>query len=160
MQAEGGHLGALIRAKILAGTLPKDEPVKVWAGYGKLHAEVFSGERCVGSVRWCKVNLRTLPKTLDEPKLLLPRTRWRLNPRDVQSTSWVCRIYTASLPGDSERPLLYSRHCVKGLCGTQVATRFVKVHVLWNRSGDALGDLQSSRARAQDVVGPSPRFTQ
>ena len=29
-----GDIGALMRAKVLAGTLPKDPPVKVWAGYG------------------------------------------------------------------------------------------------------------------------------
>jgi hypothetical protein len=34
LQAERGDLGALIRAKVLAGTLPKDAPRKVWAGYG------------------------------------------------------------------------------------------------------------------------------
>jgi hypothetical protein len=34
LQAERGDLGALVRAKVLAGTLPKDAPRKVWAGYG------------------------------------------------------------------------------------------------------------------------------
>jgi hypothetical protein len=32
--SERGDLGALIRSKVLAGTIPKDAPVKVWAGYG------------------------------------------------------------------------------------------------------------------------------
>jgi hypothetical protein len=27
-------LSAIIRAKVVAGTLPKDTPVKVWGGYG------------------------------------------------------------------------------------------------------------------------------
>lgn len=31
---ERDDLGALIRSKVLAGTLPKDAPVRVWAGYG------------------------------------------------------------------------------------------------------------------------------
>ena len=36
---ERGDLGALIRARVLAGALPNDMPRKVWAGYG-------SGKAC------------------------------------------------------------------------------------------------------------------
>lgn len=34
IQSERADLGALIRSKVLAGTIPKAAPVKVWAGYG------------------------------------------------------------------------------------------------------------------------------
>jgi hypothetical protein len=34
-----GDLSAIVRAKVNAGTLPKDAPVKVWAGYG-------TGKKC------------------------------------------------------------------------------------------------------------------
>ena len=34
VRQEHDDLGALIRDKIVAGTLPADRPVKTWAGYG------------------------------------------------------------------------------------------------------------------------------
>jgi hypothetical protein len=39
IEQQSGDISTVIRAKILAGTLPKDAPVKVWAGYG-------TGKKC------------------------------------------------------------------------------------------------------------------
>ncbi len=34
LDQQGSDLSAIIRTKVVAGALPKDAPVKVWAGYG------------------------------------------------------------------------------------------------------------------------------
>ena len=34
LQVELGDLSARIRQKVATGVLPKDAPVKIWAGYG------------------------------------------------------------------------------------------------------------------------------